>query len=483
MRKNGLSLLQTFAEGPSLIEPAYASTLRALAQYEHAQQPSGLRGLLGGFMGGGSRYDREASQIDNARLCAAFGMNVTDSSKPFAFSDGIAVIPVYGALLHRDNWCDSYATGYDYIRNKLALAVGDPEVTGIVFDMNSYGGHVAGNFELCEDIFAARSEKPILTVIDSLCYSGGYSIGSSATRMVATPSAGIGSIGVVMMHMSLEKFLSDVGIAITFIHAGKHKVDGNPYEDLPKDVRARWQKSVEKSYDKFVSLVARNRDIDADAVRATEALCYDADDALSLGLIDAIQTPAEALVAFRKELYGSDTNPKQGATNMTTNATAAQGGAGADASAAAGTTATPAPAATAAAPATDAGTEGTTAAAAAPATPAAAGTDAGIDQKARIKSITTCDEAKGRETLAAHFAFDTDMSVDAARAALAAAPAATSAANTNSAFERAMAAGNPDVGSGDGSDDAAASGQKSVGLQLAESYAAVTGIKLRGSSN
>jgi signal peptide peptidase SppA len=477
MRKNGMSLLQSFADGPSLIDPQYFASLRTLAQYEYADQPSGLRGLFGGFMGGPARSDREASQIDNARMCAAMGMTITDSSKPFAFSDGIAVIPVYGALLHRDNWCDSYATGYDFIRNKLAAAMGDPEVSGIVFDMNSYGGHVAGNFELCDEIYAAREVKPILTVVDALCYSGGYSIGSSGSRMVATPSGGIGSIGVVMMHMSVEKMLKDFGVEISFIHAGKHKVDGNPYENLPKDVRARWQASVEKSYDKFVSLVARNRGIDTGAVRATEALCYDADDALALGLIDAIQTPAEALAAFRKELYGSDTNPQQGATKMTTTATAAKGGAGAENPAPIATN-TPAAPAVAAAPAAPAAP-----AAEVPAAPAAAAAvpapNAAADERARIKAITTCEEATGREALAAHFAYDTEMSVDAARAALAAAPVAAKAgAAAGTPFEAAMAAGNPDVGAGnDGGDGNDANA--SVSDRLAKNYQAATGVKLR----
>jgi len=45
-------------------------------------------------------------------------------------------------------------------------------------------------------------------------------------------------------------------------------------------------------------------------------------------------------------------------------------------------------------------------------------------ERTRQKAIISGENAKGRETLAAHFAFDTDMSAEAANAALAAAPKA-----------------------------------------------------------
>ncbi|WP_099864723.1 head maturation protease, ClpP-related [Pararhizobium haloflavum] len=50
--------------------------------------------------------------------------------------------------------------------------------------------------------------------------------------------------------------------------------------------------------------------------------------------------------------------------------------------------------------------------------------DAATEAKTRIKAIMACDEAKGREGLAEHFAYDTEMTAEAAVAALAKAPKA-----------------------------------------------------------
>lgn len=78
--------------------------------------------------------------------------------------------------------------------------------------------------------------------------------------------------------------------------------------------------------------------------------------------------------------------------------------------------------------------------------PEKAAADARLAERARIAGITGSEEAKGRGNLASHLAMNTDMSVDAARAVLAAAPTEAAAQNAN-AFKAAMDAGkHPNVG-------------------------------------
>jgi signal peptide peptidase SppA len=445
MRKNGMALLQSFVEGPVLMAPEHVGSLRVLV--DAYADPGRLNSLVSSIATGlgistGRAREDIAVVVSNDSLCETYGMGTSDRSKPFAFAEGIAVIPVWGSLLHRDNYSDSYATGYDYIRNKFSLAIADPDVKGIVFDVNSNGGHVMGNFELADMIYEGRARKPSLAVVDGNAYSGGYSLASSASRMVTIPSAGIGSIGVVMMHASVEGLLSKNGIEVSLIYAGANKVDSYPFKALSDSARERFQASVDKSYTNFVSLVARNRGLNAEAVRATEASCYDAEQALSLGLIDAIQSPAVALAAFRQGLNGSNTNPGVKKMDNEENKT----GEGAAA----------------------------TAETAAVVQPTAATV---VDQKARIKAITTCEEAEGREALAKHLAFDTDMSAEAAQKMLAVAPKAEAKAPNTDAFARAMdGTANPNVGSG--GEAAAAGGEMGTADRIAANYAAATGTKI-----
>jgi len=444
---SNLHHLQKFSRSAALVSHAHAQELVALASSPARNQ--------------------ENTSLSAEQFAISYGVQA-EKGKPFPFAGGIAVIPVYGALLHRDPWCDSYATGYDFIGSRFAAALGDEDVKGIVFDLNSYGGHVAGNFELCDQIYAARGQKPMMSLVDSRALSGGYSIASATGRIIATPSADIGSIGVVMMHMSMEQALKNYGVEVTFIFAGKHKVDGNPFQNLPDDVKAALQASVEKSYNQFVSLVARNRGMQSEAVRDTEARVYDAEEAKQIGLIDDVMAPRAAFTSFLSEVSTASTQTKE-AINMTTQVPASNAAAGAGA-----TVDTPPTAPAAAAPAAPAA-----AAPAAPADNASAIAEAQAASKARIKGIMSCDEAKDRPALASHLALDTEMSVEDARKTLAVAQPEVKAAGKGPLAEAMDASGGAGVGADDGANGGDGGRTMSAGERIARNAAKVTGRPLR----
>ena len=64
-------------------------------------------------------------------------------------------------------------------------------------------------------------------------------------------------------------------------------------------------------------------------------------------------------------------------------------------------------------------------------------------ERVRVKAIMGGENAKGREQLAAHFAFDTDMTADAANAALSAAPKAEAPKGGGSRLDALMPNNNP----------------------------------------
>lgn len=377
-----------------------------------------------------------------AELCTTYGIGEPDRGKPFAFSHGLAIIPVSGTLINRFGYSWGSVTGYNFIRSQLDMAMADPDVRGIVFDLSSHGGEVAGCFELVDDIYAARGGKPMLGVIDAHCYSAAYAIASALDRVVITPTGGAGSIGVVAMHIDMSKALDAAGVKVTFIHAGKHKVDGNPFEELSDEVRADIQSRVNRSYDTFVATVARNRGLSESAVRDTEAQTYRAEDALQLGLVDAIASPSKAVQAFFSELSGSKF--KGGSMSEKQN--------------------TPAGDAERAAPEVAVDVE-------------AAVAQARESERARVAGILGSEEAKGREKLASHLALKTEMSVEAAKAILAAAPKEQAPqANPRNPFREAMDRdSHPKVGADGAGDDG---GNEPLYMKILRAQEAATGQKV-----
>lgn len=244
----------------------------------------------------------EVASREALELAYGYAGEDREDRKPFVYVDGVAVIPIHGTLINRFNGSWGFVTGYNYVRRMLNLALEDDDVDQIVFDVDSPGGEASGCFELAREIMMSRKIKPSLAMVDSVAASGGMALAGCATTMYAIPSARIGSIGVYRMHISYEGALKNEGIKVTFATAGEHKIDGNPYQDLPEAVLDEWKESAGKTWDDFIALVAEARGMTETDVRATQARVYRADEALDKGLIDAVKTTTEAIDAWLAEL-------------------------------------------------------------------------------------------------------------------------------------------------------------------------------------
>lgn len=221
------------------------------------------------------------------------------SYRPYNVKKGVLQIPVKGVLLNGFPWqIGSAATGYEYIHEALKRGMDDEDVKGIAFIIDSPGGMVAGNYDLVDRMFAMRGKKPMKAFAAESAYSAAYSIASAADEIVVTRSGGVGSVGVLTMHVDYSEALEREGVKITYIFAGKHKVDGNPYEPLPEGTRAKIQERIDALYSEFVSIVARNRGIDEKAVRRTEADVFDAKAALNVQFADRIGSLDDEITAF-----------------------------------------------------------------------------------------------------------------------------------------------------------------------------------------
>lgn len=240
-----------------------------------------------------------------SEVVAAYGMSPNNPEKPYAFSDGVAVIPIHGMLINRFGGSWGWITGYQYISRMTMIADSDPEVELIVYDVNSGGGEVAGCAEAGAIIASAKT--PTLAVIDSRCYSAAYWLSSQVDRLVSIPSGGAGSVGAMSMHIDVSEMMESYGMKVTLMYAGKHKVDGNAYEKLDADVKEKIEAHLEEIRQDFAETVAEGRGITLESVLATEADCYTAQQAVELKLIDSINDPsAEILTAMSRMADGYD---------------------------------------------------------------------------------------------------------------------------------------------------------------------------------
>lgn len=232
-------------------------------------------------------------------------MDARDDRKPYPVADGVAVIEVVGTLVAKLGTMDPWSgmTGYDGLIAKLDAATVDPDVRGILLDIESPGGEVHSSLDECVvAIREAAAAKPVWAVCSDYAASAAYWLAAQADYVVVPPTGEVGSVGVVCLHADFSRALDKDGVTVTLIHGGAHKVDGNPYEPLPEDVRANIQRDVDTIWSRFVGAVAEARGLAADAVKATEARCFMGQAAVDVGFADAVLTPDEAFNAFLQEL-------------------------------------------------------------------------------------------------------------------------------------------------------------------------------------
>lgn len=245
-----------------------------------------------------------------------------NGSQPFAMIDGIAVIEIAGTLVHRGAWIgqSSGLTSYEGIAAQLQAALADPSVRGIALDIDSFGGEVAGAFDLADRIRAARLQKPVQAFVAEHALSAGYVLASQADRIILPRTGAVGSIGVVALHTDMSGALDQKGIAVTLIHAGSHKVDANPYQPLPEAVHDQMQRELEVVRFLFAETVAAGRGdrLTQSAALATEAAVFRGADAIAAGLADELADSVTAFHAFAAAPRGSSSSNRKGPQMTTT---------------------------------------------------------------------------------------------------------------------------------------------------------------------
>jgi signal peptide peptidase SppA len=382
----------------------------------------------------------QAEEANEARMVAfAESAGGRMTREGYALTEaGVAIIPVHGSLVQRGGFMEAMSgiTGYNQIRGSLRAAERNPDVRGIVLDIDSPGGEVAGMFEAAEDI--RNASKPTRAIANEKAASAAFLLASAAGKLYSTRTAVLGSLGALMIHADRSKQHEKQGVKYTVIQSGKRKTEGSPLAPLSGDARDVLQARVNEVGEMFAAAVADYRSADESEILATEAAVLTAREAQDIGLVDGVSTLAQVVREFEAELDAdaSASQPSKVRPRAAVSATSPEGStmpAEKEEKVNTAAQATTAPAAQ----------SGITAEQLAAATQTASA-EARIAERQRVKAILECDEAKGREGLAAHIAHNTDMGADAALAMLKASPKAED--KPGNAFAQAMAQqGNPDV--------------------------------------
>lgn len=178
----------------------------------------------------------------------------------------------------------------DTIVDMLKEAQKDPQIAGVIMQINSPGGSVYASEKIYKEIKKLQEiNKPVYAVMEELAASGGYYISAPCDKIYASNETWTGSIGVIMQSYSLEGLFDEYGIKEQNITTGKMKDAGSPGSDMDDEEKEYFQGLVDSAFGRFVKVVSEGRDMSEKEVRKlADGRVYDGSQALENGLVDNI---------------------------------------------------------------------------------------------------------------------------------------------------------------------------------------------------
>lgn len=248
-------------------------------------------------------YEAVAKYLESREGVAAQMVVEKNRNKPQRQEDGSTllygdtyVLDIDGTLTYRNmNTLCEVGTSYQGLKKQADYIASQPNIKTVVLSISSGGGSAHGCFAAAKYFkdTVKGAGKEIIAFVDEMACSAAYAWACISDEIIINPESEAGSIGVVIRLVDQSKALDKAGIKPMYITAGADKVPFNTDGSFKKEFLAKLQSSVDRLYTKFVNHVAANRDMSVDAIKATDANVYEAEEALQLGLVDKLMENEE----------------------------------------------------------------------------------------------------------------------------------------------------------------------------------------------
>jgi capsid assembly protease len=226
--------------------------------------------------------------------------------------EGVAVLSAFGPMLNRARGLDGLiamltgGTTYEWLGAGLRQAVADPDVKGIMLNLDTPGGIAMGVGELASAVRDAAKKKRCAAYIGGFGASAGYWLAAACPWIVAHETAFVGSIGS-RIDMEVEERPAVKEYTFVSVQSPKKVLDPKTPEG-----KAQIQEWVDSSADLFIENVAKFRS--TTPLRVMEDFGQGdvlvASEARKVGMVDEVGTFAETI----KKLAAGATRSRVGPT-------------------------------------------------------------------------------------------------------------------------------------------------------------------------
>ncbi len=171
----------------------------------------------------------------------------------------------------------------------------------VAIRLTSPGGSVISYGLAASELNRLKNAELIVTVlVDKVAASGGYMMAVVSDKIIASPFAFVGSVGVVAQLPIYEDLLNKVGIEYKIYTAGDHKRNVvSQIAPTPED-EDKLKEDLEKIHAQFKAHVKKNRsNIDIDKIANGQV--FSGQEAIDLKLVDELSTSSDYLLKQHKK--------------------------------------------------------------------------------------------------------------------------------------------------------------------------------------
>ncbi len=248
------------------------------------------------------------SSADDPFLKEELKALVPSAKTPHRDAPRVVYVPLRGVIESRPaSWSAEGESAAEALR-QIRLATADPDVSGILLDVDSPGGEVTASDTLHDALLRFRKSgegRRVVARLGATAASGAYYVAVGADWIVASGTTLTGSIGVKMEGINVKQLAESNGVRAVSIVSGKNKNAMSPFEDLTDEQRRMLQAQVDELHARFVGLVAAGRHLEEDRVKqVADGRTLLGTQALREGLVDELGQLEEATEKIRSYFGG-----------------------------------------------------------------------------------------------------------------------------------------------------------------------------------
>ena len=226
-----------------------------------------------------------------------------DAGFGFDLQGNVAVIDVKGPLSSTNNpfaWLFGVTT-YGSLREQLMTAASDPQVGGIVLNIDSPGGSPSGLPDMVDLVRRlGAAGLPIDVYTPGSMGSAAMWLGAAARARYGSPVSSVGSVGAYMIHVEESRRYDGMGVTQTVFRDAPNKGTGNDAEPLTEDAKAHFDSYIADMGAPFRKDIGRL--LKLSGPEAVDGRSYVGQKAVASGFLDGLSTLDKVVAKMQSEI-------------------------------------------------------------------------------------------------------------------------------------------------------------------------------------